>query len=53
MVCLAATEQKKWKMRERVRERERERWHLRQTVWLQQDLQHSASYDSEVKGYPH
>lgn len=39
--------------RERVRERERERWHLRQTVWLQQDLQHSASYDSEVKGYPH
>lgn len=25
MVCLAATEQKKWKMRERVRERERER----------------------------
>ena len=35
------------------RERERERWRLRQTVWLQRDLQHSASYDSGVRGYPH
>lgn len=34
-------------------ERERERWRLRQTVWLHRDLQHSASYDSGVRGYPH
>lgn len=30
-----------------------ERRRLRQTVWLHRDLQHSASYDSRVRGYPH
>lgn len=39
--------------RKSVRKRERERRRHRQTVWLHRDLQHSASYDSEVRGYPH
>lgn len=49
---------KKWETgrkrgRKSVSKRERERWRLRQTVWLHRDLQHSASYDSGVRGYPH
>lgn len=45
---------KKWEMgRKRGRKSEKERWRLRQTVWLHRDLQHSASYDSGVRGYPH
>lgn len=45
-------ERKRWETgRERVLGR-RERRRLRQTVWLHWDLQHSASYDSQVRGYP-
>lgn len=43
---------KKWEQG-RGSVRNREGWRLRQTVWLQWDLQHSASYDSQVRGYPH
>lgn len=41
------------KSRGRKTVRRRKQWHFRQTVWLQRDLQHSASYDSGVRGYPH